>query len=317
MKAAVICNPRNVEIAEVPTPEIEENEVLVQVEACGVCASNIPRWEGKPWFTYPTRPGELGHEGVGTIVELGKAVDTWRVGDRVAFLSNHAYAEYDSAHASEVVRIPEQLDSICIPGEPLACAWNIFDRAGIGMANHLAVVGGGFLGCLLIQLAMHAGARVIAVTRRPFSPSIHQALGTFESVVSEDPREIVEKVERLTETRMCDVVIEATGKQEPLDIAARLTQTRGRMVIAGYHQDGPRQVDMQLWNWRGIDVINAHERDPAIYVEGMRCGYLATVKGALNPGPLLTHHLPLAQLGDALELARLRPEGFMKAIVYP
>ena len=65
----------------------------------------------------------------------------------------------------------------------------------------------------------------------------------------------------LTGGRFCDVVIEAVGKQWPLDLAAELAGERGRLIIAGYHQDGLRQVNMQLWNWRGLDVINAHQRD--------------------------------------------------------
>jgi threonine dehydrogenase-like Zn-dependent dehydrogenase len=315
MKAAVISRPGSISITDVPIPTPEDHQVLIRLKSCGVCASNLPRWEGKPWFTYPTMPGELGHEGVGEIAELGTGVDQWRRGEQVAFLSNHAYAEYDLANANEIVLVPEQLVGTCIPGEPLDCAWNIFDRAGVGMASEVAIVGGGFLAALLIQLAVRTGSRVIAVTRRPFVPSIQEVLGHFESVVSNEPKECVRRVEGLTAGRMCDIVIEATGKQEPLHVAAKLTRTRGRLVIAGYHQDGPRQVDMQLWNWRGLDVINAHERNPAVYVEGIRRAYGATVQGMLNPEPLLSHYLPLDQLGEALELARLRLEGFMKAIV--
>ena len=65
-------------------------------------------------------------------------------------------------------------------------------------------------------------------------------------------------------------MIEAVGKQEALDLANGITGERGRLMIAGYHQDGPRRVTMRLWNWRGVDVINAHERDPRTYVRGMR-----------------------------------------------
>ena len=58
----------------------------------------------------------------------------------------------------------------------------------------------------------------------------------------------------------CKRVIEAAGAQATLGLAPALTGTYGRLIIAGYHQDGPRQVNVQLWNWRAIDVINAHER---------------------------------------------------------
>ena len=70
-----------------------------------------------------------------------------------------------------------------------------------------------------------------------------------------------------TRGRGCDRVIEAAGHQEGLDLGTALTAEGGRLVIAGYHQDGLRHVDMQTWNWRGIDVINAHERRPEVYVE--------------------------------------------------
>jgi len=64
-------------------------------------------------------------------------------------------------------------------------------------------------------------------------------------------------------------------------------------------------------------VINAHERDSAVYVEGMRRAYAAVLEGLFDPRPLLTHHLPLSELGQALALTAGRPEGFLKAVVHP
>jgi threonine dehydrogenase-like Zn-dependent dehydrogenase len=112
-------------------------------------------------------------------------------------------------------------------------------------------------------------------------------------------------------------VIEAVGKQWPLDLAAELTRERGRLVIAGYHQDGPRQVNMQLWNWRGLDVVNAHERDPAVYVAGVRAAIDAVASGRLDPGPLFSHTFRLDQLDAALAATRDRPDGFLKALIVP
>ena len=74
---------------------------------------------------------------------------------------------------------------------------------------------------------------------------------------------------------------------------------------------------MQLWNWRGLDVINAHERDPAVYVAGDARGGAGGGGGAARPGPLYTHRYPLARLDEALAATRDRPEGFMKALVVP
>lgn len=91
-------------------------------------------------------------------------------------------------------------------------------------------------------------------------------MGAEQTAPMDRPEAVVEQVVDWTGGDGCDCVIEATGKQAPLDLASRLPRVRGRLVIAGYHQEGTRTVDMQHWNWRGLDVINAHERDPQVYV---------------------------------------------------
>ncbi len=109
-------------------------------------------------------------------------------------------------------------------------------------------------------------------------------------------------------------MIEAVGKQWPLDLAGELTGERGRLIIAGYHQDGPRQVNMQLWNWRGIDVVNAHEREVAVYAAGVRAAAAAIDEGRLDPAPLYTHRVPFDRMADAFTGAVERPDGFLKAV---
>jgi threonine dehydrogenase-like Zn-dependent dehydrogenase len=131
----------------------------------------------------------------------------------------------------------------------------------------------------------------------------------------DDHCRILVEVKRLTDGQFCDRVIEAVGKQWPLDLAGELTMERGRLIIAGYHQDGPRQVNMQLWNWRGLDVVNAHERDPAIYIQGIRDAVDAVAEGRLDPSPLYTHRYPLEHLDRALDDTRDRPGNFIKALV--
>jgi threonine dehydrogenase-like Zn-dependent dehydrogenase len=86
-------------------------------------------------------------------------------------------------------------------------------------------------------------------------------------------------------------------------------------VIAGYHQDGPRQVDMQMWNWRGIDVINAHERDAQVYVHGMKEAARLVESGALPLDVLITHVFPIEAAAEAFKCAVERPDGFLKAAV--
>jgi threonine dehydrogenase-like Zn-dependent dehydrogenase len=315
MKAAIVEGPGRFRVGRVERPRPGPGQVRVRLEGCGVCASNLTPWAGPEWMRFPTAPGELGHEGWGVIDAIGEGVEGLSPGARVATLSHRSYAEFDVAEASAVVPLPAVLSGAPFPGEPLGCAMNIFRRSEIAAGQTVAIVGVGFLGALLTRLATDAGARVIALSRRPFALETARRMGAAETVLMDDHYGVIAAVKALTGGRFCERVIEAAGKSWPLDLAGELTAERGRLIIAGYHQDGPRQINMQLWNWRGLDVINAHERDPEAYARGVRQAVEAVSAGRLDPSALYTHVYPLERLGEALDATRDRPEGFLKALV--
>ena len=95
MHAAVLDAPGQVRLAAVAVPQPGPGQVRVRLEGCGVCASNLTPWAGPEWMEFPTEPGSLGHEGWGVVDAVGDGVEGVSVGDRVAALSYHSYAEYD------------------------------------------------------------------------------------------------------------------------------------------------------------------------------------------------------------------------------
>ena len=179
------------------------------------------------------------------------------------------------------------------------------------------MVGVGFIGALLIQLAVDAGAQVIAISRRPSALQFARRCGAAETLASGDASGVIARVMERTDGSGCPCVIEAAGEQETLDLASELVAVRGRLVIAGYHQDSPRRVNMQLWNWRGIDVINAHERDPRQSVAGIQAAADRLTEGALHPEFFYTHGFALENIGAAFAALDERPEGFLKAWIQP
>jgi threonine dehydrogenase-like Zn-dependent dehydrogenase len=307
MRAGVLAAPRHARVTRVEAPTPGPGEVLLRIEGCGVCGSNLPVWEGRRWLEYPLEPGAPGHEAWGRVEALGDGATGLEVGQLVTGLTYHSFAELDVASAEELVALPDMLAGRPFPGEPLGCAINVFRRSGIERGQTVAVVGIGFLGALIVQLAAAAEARVLALSRRSSALELARSCGADFAL----------PLDAAIEDESCDVAVETAGVQETLDVAARLTRTRGRLVVAGYHQDGPRIIDLRLWNWRGLDVVNAHERDPAVYVAGIRAAVAAVAAGSIDPVPLCTHTVPLDRLDDALEMARTRPEGFVKALVVP
>jgi len=316
MRAAILTGPGQAEVTELPRPLPAAGQVRVKIEGCGVCGSNLSLWEGRPWFQYPREPGAPGHEGWGVIDRVGANVPESLIGQRVAMLSYRAFAEYDIADAQQVVPLPASLAEQPFPGEALGCVMNIFRRSQLRPGQNVAIVGAGFLGAALVQLTAGAGARPIAISRRSYALDVAAQAGAALTIPMRDHKQIIDQVMEATSGRGCEVVIEAVGEQWPLDLAGELTAERGRLVIAGYHQDA-RSVNMQLWNWRGLDVINAHERAPEAYVSGMRDAVSAVETGKLDPTPLYTHSFPLAELSIALSGLKERPEGMLKTWVTP
>jgi threonine dehydrogenase-like Zn-dependent dehydrogenase len=315
MRASIFTGGEDVAIAHVARPAVGPGQVRVRLEGSGVCASSLPVWEGRPWFTYPSTPGEPGHEGWGVVDDIGDGVEPSMLGSRVAFLSTHAFAEWDVADAGSVAEIPAGLAGRDCPGEALACAVNAFDRARVMPGDIVAVVGVGFLGAAIVALAANAGATVVAFSRRPFARQRAMELGAVAAGDVADRDGAHRLLAAAGREGLADVVFEAGGVQSTLTLASTLCRTSGRLVIAGYHQDGLRSVDVSLWNWRGLDIVNAHEREPSRYVTGMRRAFGLVQRGVLDLDALCTHRVGLGDIGTAFAWMRDRPDGFLKAVV--
>lgn len=297
MRAAQLVGPRELQIVEVADPTPGPGEVLVRLRACGVCASDLNAWRGVAGIEYPLPPGAPGHETWGEVV--GEGVEGLSAGQAVTGLLWNGLAEFGVARAENLVAVEAPL-----LGEPLACAINVIRRAGL--ADQLAFVGFGYLAAVCAQL-LPTGMRWIALSRRGESRTLALALGaqaaySFEQI----PAELWDSL---------PLVIECAGVQQTLDVGTWLTAYGGRLVIAGYHADGPRTVDMQSWNWKGIDVINAHDRRPAVFVRALHDGLRLIAERGLNLSALHTHEYELDHAAAAFQAAEHHPSGFVKGLV--
>lgn len=315
MLTSVIESPRNISIRDISIPDIGDEEVLVKLEGTGLCSSNLPVWEGREWFSYPFDPGAPGHEGYGTVETVGDKVQNIKKGDKVTFISYNAYAQYDKTHYLNVTKLPESLQKKPFPGEPVACAVNIYKRSEIFPGQKVVVIGGGFMGCLLIQLLKNAGATVIAVARRQTSIKYAEKAGSDLIIKYTNVWDTAKEINVILSDQGAERVIEVTGSQEALDLATEIISIRGILIIAGYHQNGLRNINMQKWNWKGIDVINAHERDQNVYNAGLKEAVLLSDKQILKPFEFITHQFDFKRINTAFETLSNKPEGFLKAVI--
>lgn len=179
------------------------------------------------------------------------------------------------------------------------------------------VIGCGFMGLLLIQLAsLRSPSSIAAIDINDERLKLAADLGADLTI---NPHEVdaVKYVRGFTNGRGADVVIEATGEQTPLDMATEMVKIRGRLVIFGYHVGESRSINMQMWNWKGLDVINAHERESEVYMEGMRIGIMLLSKGKIKLKTLITHRYPLTEINRAFDNVDMKVRGLIKAVVIP
>jgi L-iditol 2-dehydrogenase len=315
MRLAVLTEPRRFTIAEAPLPEIGPGEVLLRVAACGVCTSELDIYQGLAGHaSYPWEPG---HEVSGVVERVGERVATLAPGDPVAaWVTARGYGEYVAVPAEHCFPAGDGPLELAL-GEPLACAVNAVELAGIALGDDVVIVGAGFMGQLLLRLVLLRGPRqvIVADTRGDVLARAAAAGATATLNPARDP--LADAVRDLTGGAGADVTIEATGAQGALAAIGGCTRMSGTLVIAGYHQGPPRQVPLADWNWNAFRIANAHFRDLATIMRGMRAGMRLVTSGRISLEGLVTHRFPLATIDEAFRTAIEKPEGFVKATVTP
>jgi 2-desacetyl-2-hydroxyethyl bacteriochlorophyllide A dehydrogenase len=313
MKIAILTGPKEFQFQEEPLAALLPDEVLVQVAACGVCTSELDMWEGKAGSQmYPRYPG---HEVSGIVAEVGKDVEGLAAGDRVAvWAPGRGFAEYvivKSRHCFPAGDLPLDLAL----AEPLACAVNTVEMANISLSDDIVIIGAGFMGNLVQKLvAMQGPRRLIVADTRPDALERALRLGATH-VVNVTQQSLPEAVKALTDGQGADVSFEVVGAQAPLNMLGDVTRMSGKVVLVGFHQGEPRQIPLGYWNWMAFEILNAHFREEATILRGMRIGMRLLTSGRMTLEDLVTHRFQLDEIGQAFLTAHEKPEGFVKSTV--
>jgi threonine dehydrogenase-like Zn-dependent dehydrogenase len=314
MKYSQLVGPRTSELVEATTPEPGYGEVLVAIKMCGVCASELHPWMDEQ----PAYPRRMGHEPAGVVSAVGPGVTRFKPGDRVTGLLIPSYADFGIAPEESLLSIPDDLPFELALGEPLACLVNAQRRTRVELADRVALIGLGFMGVGLLQLLKLRGPReIIAIDPRAEARALALELGADTAYAPDEvPDELLLTSWANWEKPFgVDVAIEASGTQPGLTLAGKLVKAHGVLSILGFHQGGARQVDVELWNWKAIDVVNAHVRRHADLMESMRMGLDLIAAGKFSFAPLVTHRFKLETLDQAFTALAEKPEGFVKSVV--
>ncbi len=341
MKAAQFYGGKDIRVETVPDPTPEAGQVLVKVEAAGICGSDLHGYHRQP--DKPLSPRIGGHELAGQIVDIGEDVTEHKVGERVAIepivpcntcpecLNGYynicsnlrhrggGFAEYTVAPTSNAYSIP---DSVSVEGgalaEVYAVAVHAVNRAMVSPGDHVAIIGSGPVGLTIAQVADIAGATSIAVLGKPDVPIqiAHKAVGAVP--INVDKTDTVAAIMDWSNGRGADVVFEAVGgKANTLEQATQIAAKRGRVCMVGGH-GAPLTFSERFARSRELTIIWS-------FCYGRRGGKTEfqiaidlLAAGKLDPSPLVTHRFNLDKITQAFAVAAGRDEhGSVKVLVMP
>jgi L-iditol 2-dehydrogenase len=307
VKALQYVSEGQAEVADLPVPEIGDDEVLVASRAVGVCHSDIDLLEGRyiiP-FSYPLIPG---HEWAGEVVQVGSRVTGVAVGDRVVgecvigndhfgFSISGAAAEFFVARPEWLHRLPEQLSwTMGALVEPFSVAYYAIVRAGgVDASNTVAVLGAGPIGLAVAAASAAMGARTVVVEPSPERRSAALQLGASDAVTPEEAEEFLRGI---TDGRGADVVIEASGRPEVMATALELVAFQGRVAYIGI--DVGREAPAKLGLIQSKELrITGSIGSPGVWPETLR--FLAA--SGIDLSPLVTQRFGVDEALAALETA--------------
>ena len=332
MKAAILHGPRDLRVGVAPVPEAAAGDVLVRVAMAGLCGTDYRIWAGDRPVAYPR---VLGHEFVGTVAAIGAGVSRVRVGDRVAVEPNYSCGrcplcregnrnlclsrtavgiDVDGCFA-EVVRVPERCcwpapagvaDEDLMVTEPLAVVVRAVARGVVMHGETAAVVGGGTLGLLALQVLRGRGARVLVVSRSSRRFALAGALGAEAThAVGDGPLDAAARA--FSGREGVDVVVETAGTAEAVSHALALVRPGGRVVLTGLPHE-PTAVAFFSLVRREVTIAGS-----MIYQDEFAEAMRLVAAGTVRTRPLVTHRFDLDAIGEAFAAHRA-PESIKVAV---
>jgi L-iditol 2-dehydrogenase len=348
MWAGVYRGVGRVEVEKVPVPAIADDEVLLRVEACGICGTDVKKIH--KGFLKP--PQILGHEIAGTIIAAGPAVQRWRCGQRIIcfhhvpcrrcfFCERRLFSQCpqykrvgvtagfdpNGGGFSEYVRVMNWIVEhglIEIPPdvsfeegvfvEPVNTCWKAIHKARIESGETVVVLGQGPIGLLLLMLARQVGATVVTTDPIPTRRQKSLKLGAEASWDASDSELLLAKVRSRTEGRGADAVLVAAPHASLLQQALALTRPGGRVLLFAYNDPLIRvEFPGAAVGVEEKEILGSYSSSWDLQEQAAHFVF----EQVLPVRELITHRLPLAEIGQALALAASPSADSLKVVLKP
>ena len=342
MTAAVLYGKEDIKIEKVPIPRVAEGELLVKVQVALTCGTDLKVYQRGYHARMIVPPALFGHELAGVIEEVGPGVRGFKKGMRVVALNSAPCGKcfYCSKHQenlcedllfnngayAEYIRVPRRIveaNTLTIPPhvsfedaamtEPLACVLRGLHETKVEIGDTVAVLGGGPIGLMFVQVAKAIGCNVIAIVKRDSQVALARRKGAHEIVQITQVKDPVEAVRELSPyKRGADVVIEAVGRPEAWEWAVNMVRKGGTVNFFGGCAAGTKvQLDTQRLHYSEITLKATFHHTP----ETVRKAFSLISERKIKGTDYITGEAPLSRLQQVLRHMLNRTDDIKTAII--
>ena len=345
MKAAVFEGPGRMVVREVDPPKLEPGGMIVQIEACAICGSDLKTLRyGNPRFEPPQI---IGHEFVGKVVELGPEAEGFALGDRITMATSiscgrcslchrglenlcpnmvRISADFPGAFAElmhipavalrrgNVLKVPESLSSETgALAEPLSCVINSQQIAGVKAGDTVAVIGAGPMGILQGEVARANGATKVIITQRSATRLKLARQFAFDAVIDAAHEDAVARVRELTGGIGADVVIVAAPSKEAQESALEMARKGGvvNLFASLPQEEAYISLNSRLIHYGQIAITGASDSAP----QHIEVALKLLEAGKIRADKVITHRVPLDDIMDGFQF--MADKVSLKVLVHP
>ncbi len=347
MKAAFLDKIKKISVRDVPKPKIKDNELLLKVEACAICGSDIRIFNhGNPRINFPQI---LGHEIAGTVAEVGKDVIDFKKGDKISLsadipcgkcewckngISNNCeqtiafgyeyqggFAEYLKLderilNFGPVVKVKENVSFylLCL-AEPLACCINCLEVINMKIGKSILIIGTGPIGCILALLSKINGAtKVILSDINDKRLKIAEKIVKPDLIINSKESDLVSEIMKFTSSKGVDVVITACPSLKAQRDAFKVIKNKGFINFFGGlpNNAGKLNIDSNIIHYKEICVVGSHGSTPRHH----KIAVDLISSGKIKLDKIISKVYSLDKINEAFEVAQIDKNN-MKIIIKP
>ena len=317
MKSVQVISRGVAQFIDVPKPTVQPGHVLIRCERLALCGSDIQMLHYAANDAYPFPPGTTGHEMVGVIEEVGDAGAAYNVGDRVLSLApgHKAMCEFYVAPYEHLVPLPDGPMEVLLQSQQLGTVIYASKRLPNIVGQNVVVIGQGSAGLWFNFLLRRLGAKkVVALDIEDFRLERSKTFGA-DMAFNNSQNDPVAAVQAAFDGQLADLVVEAAGEVDAINLSIELVKKFGEILYFGYPraQTFPFNFDRLYHKCCRCQTIVGASNEPNL--DSMRIAVDLVARGEANAPALITHRVPFSETINAYEQHRTRGDGAVKIVI--